>query len=157
MNPSRKPVIALEVPPRPRGSAYPQPFAARVAGREKTVLGDLFGLTNFGVNLTTLEPGAMSALRHWHGRQDEFIYVLSGTPTLVMDSGETLLYPGMCVGFKAGVPDAHHLVNQSATEVSYLEIGDRSTGDSVTYPDDDLQAVLDGGKWRFQHKDGSPY
>ena len=158
MTSPRKAISALELPPRARRTVYPEAFASRVAGRDKRVLGDYFGLTNFGVNLTTLEPGAASALRHWHGRQDEFIYVLVGTPTLIMESGETVLSPGMCIGFKAGEPDGHHLVNRSATDVLYLEVGDRSAGDSVTYPDDDIQAVLtDAGKWQFRHKDGLPY
>jgi uncharacterized cupin superfamily protein len=129
-----------------------------MAGREKRPLGDLFGLTHFGVNLTRLAPGAASALRHAHTRQDEFVYILEGEPTLVTDAGETVLRPGMCAGFKAGSGDAHCLVNRSERDVVYLEIGDRSDGDAVTYPDDDLAAVLGpDGKWRFVHKDGTPY
>lgn len=152
------PLVATEVPPRAKRSNYPEPFASRVAGRHKQALGDAFGLTNFGVNRTTLKPGAMSALRHWHTRQDEFIYVLSGRPTLVMNSGETMLEPGMCMGFKAGDDDGHHLVNRTSVDVVYLEVGDRIAGDSGVYPDDDLQAVMGAdGKWLFQHKDGSPY
>lgn len=151
-------VDAASAPPRTKPSNYPEPFAARMAGRLKRPLGDLFGLTNFGVNLTTLAPGAVSALRHGHSRQDEFIYVLSGEPTLVTDAGETPLKPGMCAGFKAGSDDAHHLLNRTAREVTYLEIGDRSSGDQGHYPDDDIQAALDGdGKWVFRHKDGRPY
>ena len=153
-----KPLIAAEVPPRTSPSLYPEPFASRVAGRQRQALGDAFGLNNFGVNRTTLKPGAISALRHWHTVQDEFIYVLSGYPTLVTDAGETRLQPGMCVGFKAGEPDGHQLVNRSEEDVVYLEIGDRLPGDSGSYPDDDLQAVMGGdGKWRFLHKDGSAY
>ena len=152
------PVVASEVPPRAKASNYPEPFAARVAGRQKQVLGDVFGLKNFGVNRTTLKPGAMSALRHWHGVQDEFVYVLSGHPTLVTDGGETALRPGMCMGFKGGDPDGHHLVNRSAEDVVYLEIGDRLPGDSAEYPDDDLKAVVGADrKVQFRHKDGTPY
>ncbi len=150
-------VVAADVEPRKRPSHYPEPFASRVAGREKRPLGDLFGLKNFGVNLTRLAPGAISALRHAHTRQDEFIYVLQGTPVLVTDQGETPLTPGMCAGFPAGTGDAHHLVNLSTEEVVYLEVGDRTAGDGVFYPDDDLQAVMVDGKWQFRHKDGSPY
>jgi uncharacterized cupin superfamily protein len=129
-----------------------------MAGREKRPLGDLFGLTNFGVNLTRLVPGAVSALRHAHSRQDEFIYILQGEPTLVTNAGETQLRPGMCAGFKAGTGDAHHLANRTTTEVVYLEVGDRTAGDVGSYPDDDIQAVLGAdGKWQFVHKDGSPY
>ena len=151
-------VEAASAPLRARVTNYPEPFASRVAGREKRPLGDLFGLTNFGVNLTRLAPGAMSALRHAHTRQDEFVYVLEGEPTLVTDAGETMLRPGMCAGFKAGTGDAHHLVNRTDRDVVYLEIGDRSPGDGATYPDDDLQAVQDAeARWRFVHKDGTPY
>ncbi len=150
-------VVATQVSPRSKLSTYPEPFASRMAGREKRPLGDLFGLANFGVNLTKLLPGAGSALRHAHFKQDEFIYILRGHPVLITDAGETQLAPGMCAGFKAGTGNAHQLLNRSSEEVHYLEIGDRSAGDSVVYPDDDLQAVLVDGKWRFAHKDGSPY
>lgn len=127
-------------------------------GREKRQIGDLFGLSNFGVNLTRLSPGSCSALRHAHTHQDEFLYIISGNPLLVTDQGETLLSPGMCAGFIANSGNAHHLINCSNEEVLYLEIGDRSTGDSVIYPDDDLKATLGSdGKWQFFHKDGKPY
>ena len=142
----------------PKSSTYPPAFAARLAGREKRALGDPFGLKNFGVNLTRLPPGAQSALRHAHGRQDEFVYILEGTPTLLTDAGETMLAPGMCAGFPAGSGDAHCLVNRSAADVLFIEVGDRSAGDSVVYPDDDVQAILGAdGKWRYARKDGTPY
>lgn len=151
-------IAAAEAPPRARQSAYPEPFASRMTGREKRPLGDLFGLTHFGVNLTRLAPGAVSALRHAHSRQDEFIYVLEGHPILVTDAGENMLGPGMCAGFRAGTGDGHQLVNRTDRDVIYLEIGDRGAGDTVSYPDDDIQAVLgDDGKWRFARKDGHPY
>lgn len=150
-------VIATEVAPRAKPSNYPEPFASQMAGRVKRQLGDVFGLCNFGVNLTRLAPGSISALRHSHSRQDEFIYVLEGTPILVTESGETLLRPGMCAGFKAGEGGGHQLANRSNDVVLYLEIGDRSAGDSVFYPDDDIEAHLEGGAWRFRHKDGRPY
>lgn len=153
-----RPVVASEVPPRAKPSNYPEPFASRVSGRQKQALGDVFGLENFGVNRTTLKPGAMSALRHWHTRQDEFIYILSGQPTLVTNAGETVLEPGVCMGFKASHSDGHHLVNRGSVDAVYLEVGDRTAGDGGVYPDDDLQAVLgEDGKWCFQRKDGSPY
>ena len=155
---SPKAIRAREAPARTRPSDYPEPFASRMSGREKRPLGELFGLQNFGVNLTRLKPGAVSALRHAHSRQDEFVYVLEGRPVLITDAGETLLEPGMCAGFRAGTGDGHHLVNRSTQDVVYLEVGDRSAGDQGTYPDDDLKAELgpDGG-WRFTHKDGTPY
>lgn len=159
MKPPRHPVAvdAAEIAPRTRQSNYPEPFASRMTGRTKRALGDVFGLSSFGVNLTRLAPGAMSALRHAHTVQDEFVYILEGTPTLVTDAGETLLQPGWCAGFKGGSGDGHQLVNRSSADVLYLEAGDRLPGDAANYPDDDLQAVMRGGTWRFLHKDGSPY
>ena len=128
-----------------------------MAGREKRVLGDLFGLANFGVNLTRLAPDASSALRHAHAKQDEFIYVLEGRPTLHTDEGRRTLAPGMCAGFKAGTGNGHRLINETSEVVVYLEVGDRSAGDTVVYPDDDLKATLVDGQWRFCHKDDTPY
>lgn len=150
-------VAAAAVAPRSRPFVYPEPFATRMAGREKRVLGDLFGLSNFGVNLTRLASGAQSALMHRHSQQDEFIYILEGAPTLVSESGEVALCPGMCAGFPAdGL--AHHLVNRTDTDAVYLEIGDRTAGDSADYPLDDLEARLGlDGRWQFFHKDGRPY
>jgi len=154
------PLIALraeDAPPRTKPSNYPEPFASMMAGRLKRTLGDLFGLSNFGVNLTHLAPNAVSALRHAHTKQDEFIYVLQGRPVLITDEGRTQLAPGMCAGFKAGTGNGHALVNESSEEVVYLEVGDRTPGDAATYPDDDLQATLVEGSWKFAHKDGTPY
>lgn len=151
-------VVAAQVPPRAVASAYPEPFAARMAGREKRALGDVFGLRNFGVNLTRLAPGAVSALRHGHSRQDEFLYILAGQAVLISNAGETLLAPGMCAGCPAGSGDAYQLANRGSDDVLYLEIGDRSPGDVVSYPDDDLQAVMgDDGRWHFARKDGRAY
>lgn len=150
-------LVAAEAAPRNRPSLYPEPFASRMSGRTKRALGDLFGLHNFGVNLTRLEPGAVSALRHAHSRQDEFIYVLEGQPALHTDEGLARLSPGMCAGFAAGSGNAHRLVNDTTTPVVYLEIGDRSSGDQACYPDDDLKADLIDGQWTFSRKDGSAY
>ena len=150
-------VTAAEVPARSKPSVYPEPFASRMAGREKRQLGDQFGLTNFGVNLTRLAPNAVSALRHAHTKQDEFVYILQGRPTLHTNGGRTLLSPGMCAGFKAGTGNGHCLINETAEEVVYLEVGDRTPGDEGSYPDDDLKALFVEGKWKFVHKDGSPY
>lgn len=150
-------IVAADAPPRSKRSLYPAPFDARMAGREKRVLGDLFALTNFGVNLTCLVPGAGSALRHAHTRQDEFVYILQGNPILITDAGETQLAAGMRAGFKAGTGNAHQLLNRSDEEVIYLEVGDRTEGDEVSYPDDDLKAVRVGQAWQFLHKNGRPY
>ncbi|HKE11184.1 MAG TPA: cupin domain-containing protein [Myxococcota bacterium] len=150
-------IPAKNAPPRARQTNYPEPFASRMAGREKRPLGDLFALQNFGVNLTRLSPGARSALHHRHSLQDEFIYVLEGEPSLVCDGQASVLRPGMCAGFPANGP-AHHLENRSGGDVLYLEVGDRRPGDEVTYPVDDLRAVLGAdGRWRFVHKDGTGY
>ena len=150
-------VTAAEVPARSKPSVYPEPFASRMAGREKRQLGDQFGLTNFGVNLTRLAPNAVSALRHAHTKQDEFVYILQGRPTLHTNGGRTLLSPGMCAGFKAGTGNGHCLINETAEEVVYLEVGDRTPGDEGSYPDDDLKTLFVEGKWKFVHRDGSPY
>ena len=159
MTESPKPVavLAADVAPRIKPSNYPEPFYSLVLGREKRQLGDIFGLANFGVNLTRLKPGAISALRNYHSVQDEFVYILSGTPTLVTDAGDTPLSPGMCAGFRAGVADGHMLVNRTDEDVVYIEVGDRLPGDSGDYPDDDLKAQMIDGRWHFVHKDGSPY
>ena len=149
--------LALAAPLRTTPSNYPEEFAKRMQGREKRPLGSLFGIENFGVNLTSLVPGAISALRHGHSRQEEFIYVLQGTPTLRTDEGDTPLAPGMCAGFAADTGNGHQLLNLSQEIAFYLEVGDRSTGDEVHYPDDDLQAISLDGRWQFTHKDGRPY
>lgn len=143
--------------PRQRQSIYPEPFASRMVGRTKRPLGDLFGLQNFGVLLSTLAPGAASALRHAHSVQDEFIFVVQGTLVLHTDEGETLLTPGMCAGFRAGTGNGHRLINRSEQPASYLEMGDRTAGEVVDYPDEDLIAKQTDNGWVFFHKDGTPY
>jgi uncharacterized cupin superfamily protein len=150
-------VEARTAPPRAKPSNYPEPFFSRMAKREKRSLGDLFGLKNFGVNLTKLFPGGESALLHRHSKQDEFVYILEGEPTLVTETGEIKLRPGMCAGFPAlGV--AHQLVNRTDKDVIYLEVGDRAPGDEGVYPNDDIKAALGAdGRWIFAHKDGRPY
>lgn len=150
-------IRAADAPRRSKPSTYPEPFFSRMAGREKHPLGDLFGLRNFGVNLTRLRPGGESALLHRHSKQDEFVYILEGEPVLVTDTAEVQLSPGMCAGFPAqGI--AHQLVNRTDRNVVYLEIGDRTPGDEGSYPRDDLRATQDaGGRWVYTHKDGRPY
>lgn len=150
-------IVAAEAALRTKPSNYPEPFYSRMAGREKRPLGDLFGLKNFGVNLTRLAPGAESALLHRHSRQDEFVYIVEGEAVLVTDRGEVVLKPGMCAGFPAAGL-AHQLINRSEADVVYLEIGDRTPGDEGSYPKDDIRAALAAdGQWIFTHKDGSPY
>jgi uncharacterized cupin superfamily protein len=138
------------------GSSYPEPFASQVGARRKRALGDALGLTNYGVNLVELAPGALSSMRHWHSRQDEFVYVLEGELTLITDAGEQILSAGMAAGYPAGSGDAHQMVNRSDALARYLEVGDRIAGDAVVYPDIDL-ALADNDTDNFTHKDGTPY
>lgn len=150
-------ILASDAPLRTKPSNYPEPFASRMLGRTKCPLGDLFGLTNFGVNLTRLAPMAVSALRHTHTKQDEFIFVLQGHPVLHTDEGRMQLSPGMCAGFKAATGNGHRLINETAEDVVYIEVGDRTPGDEASYPDDDLKARMLDSTWRFVHKDGTAY
>ena len=157
MTETKAPLAAVDVAPRTKPSNYPEPFASRMAKREKRQLGDHFGLTMFGVNLTRIMPGGETALMHIHTKQEEFIYVVEGSPMLVTGQGETQMAPGMCVGFPPN-GQAHHLVNRTDKDVMILEVGDRPSGDEGSYPNDDIQAVMGAdGQWQFTHKDGSPY
>ena len=143
--------------PESTGSNYPQQFKYAVAGRVKKRLGDAARLQNFGVNLVRLAPGSCSTLRHWHTCQDEFIYVLEGEVTLITNLGEQVLKSGMAAGFPAGDADGHHLINHTDSDVVYLEIGDRTSGDSANYPDDNLIAKSGDNGWIFTRKDGEIY
>lgn len=155
---NQTPISAEAIPEQEKKTIYPPPYASVVEGRTKRKLGEFFGLTNFGVNLTQLSPGASSALLHHHSKQDEFIYILQGTPTLVLGKREFVLSPGDCFGFKAGTGEAHQLANRSAELVVYVEMGDCSEGDEVEYPNDDLKATQSqNGAWILTHKDGRPY
>lgn len=148
---------ALDLPAR-TSSLYPEPFRSRVLPREKRALGDAFGLTGFGVNLTVLHPGAESSMRHWHTHEDELVYILDGEVVLVTDQGEQILGPGMVAGFRAGDANAHQLVNRSDRAATYLEIGGRDPRDAASYPDVDLAARQNAdGRWIFLHKDGTSY
>lgn len=138
------------------GSRYPPPYHEPCSARERRRLGDVAGLTSFGVNLTRLAPGTWSSQRHWHSAEDEFIYVLEGEVVLITDSGEETLCAGDCAGFKAGNADAHHLQNRSSRDVLVLEVGTRRPGeDAVIYPDIDL--IVPRGQDSFAHKNGEPY
>ncbi|MGQ0675694.1 MAG: cupin domain-containing protein [Rhodospirillales bacterium] len=143
--------------PEQRGTSYPSPYREKVAGRVKRKLGDAAGLTQFGVNLVTLPPGAYSSMRHWHKNEDEFVYVLSGELTLVTDAGEQILAAGDACGFPAGKADGHHMINRSKAPAAYLEVGTRVKTDRVDYPDIDMRGVNDGAGWKFVRKDGRPY
>ena len=152
------PKIDLANVPIRATSNYPQEFLHVVAGREKRALGNAAGLNQFGVNLTTLKPGAASSLRHWHVQEDEFVYVVEGEVTLIEQDGETIMKAGDAAGFKAGVANGHQLVNRSARDVTYLEMGTRSKGEIAHYPDVDLALSYDAaGKPRYTRKSGEPY
>ena len=151
------PAINPATVPAVTGSRYPEPFRSRVATRRKQRLGDALGLKNYGVNLTTIPPGAVSALRHWHSHEDEFIYMVSGELTLVTNDGEQRLTPGMCAGFPAAKADGHCLANRTQRDAVYLEVGDRRPEDAVTYPDDDIAGQATPQGRRFTHKDGTSY
>ena len=139
------------------GSDYPAPFDEPCARRERRALGNPFGLSQFGVNLMTLPPGAWSSQRHWHEQEDEFVYVLEGEVTLITDAGERRLTPGMAAGFPAGNRDGHHLVNRSDRPAQVLEVGSRAEREFADYPDIDMTVEIAGGAARFQHRNGDPY
>jgi uncharacterized cupin superfamily protein len=133
------PKIDISSLPIEAGSSYPEPFKRVVVGRSRKRLGVAAGLDQFGVNLTTLKPGAASALRHWHEKEDELVYILAGEVVLIEDGGENVLKAGDAAGFKANVPNGHHLVNKSSRDAVYLEIGTRSKHERAEYPDVDLR------------------
>ena len=141
------------------GSSYPKPFDEPCRGRRARRLGEAAGLTQFGVNLVTLEPGAWSSQRHWHALEDEFVQVLSGELVLIEDGGETLLKAGDSVGFKAGDRNGHHLVNRSDAPASFLVVGSRNEDDHGEYPDIDMRFArrYTGQTSAYSHKDGTPY
>ncbi len=141
------------------GTGYPHPFNRAVEGRSRMRIGDAGGLTQYGVNLCTLKPGAASAHRHWHQNEDEFVILLAGEAVLIEDTGETLLKAGDAAAFPAGVANGHHQVNRSGAEAVFLEVGSRAEFETVEYTDPaiDMKAVKDEAGWRFIHKDGRPW
>lgn len=144
--------------PESNATSYPEPFRAINQQRWTRRLGDHAGLRNFGVNLTRIVPGGQSSCRHAHTRQDEFIYVLRGTVTLETNAGTEILSAGMCAGFPAGTGNAHRFVNHTEEDVLLLVVGDRSAGDEVSSPDVDMHGSMGpDGRFRFTHKDGTPY
>ena len=161
MTSSKKRADELIVDPRAvspdSGSPYPPPYHEEVVGRHRHRLSPVIGLRNFGANLVRLEPGAASSARHWHSAQDEFVYVVTGTATLITDEGETELAEGMAVGFPAGNPNGHQLVNRSQQDVWYLEVGDRPRNENVTYPDIDMANAVVDGRPNFTRKDGTSF
>jgi uncharacterized cupin superfamily protein len=151
------PKIDIGSLPVDTGTGYPPPYDRVVLGRERKRLGNAAGLDQFGVNLTTLKPGAASALRHWHEREDEFVYILEGELALIENECETVLKAGDAAGFRAGTLNGHHLVNRSDRPAVYLEVGTRSKHERVEYPDVDLLVVRDDSGVRYTRKNGEPH
>jgi uncharacterized cupin superfamily protein len=145
-----------EVPIRSH-TYYPAPFDAAVKGRSWQALGEAAGLTQFGVNLARLKPGAASSQRHWHENEDEFLIVLEGELVLIEDEGETVLRPGDAAGFKAGVPNGHHLINRSDRDGVFLVVGTRAPTERGHYPDIDLVFEKTAAGSRFTNKGGKPF
>jgi uncharacterized cupin superfamily protein len=151
------PKIDISKIPADASTLYPQQFRSVVDGREKWKLGNAVGLTQFGVNLTRIKPGAASALRHWHQHEDEFIYMIEGELVLVENEGETVLRPGDAAGFKAGVDNGHCLVNRTSRDALYLEVGTRATRERVDYPDVDCVLERSGTTVTYMRRSGEPY
>ena len=151
------PKIDIDKIPLDTRTGYPPPLNRIVEGRIRKRLGNAVGLDQFGVNLTTLKPGAASALRHWHEKEDELVYILEGEVVLIEDESETVLKPGDAAGFKANTPNGHHLVNRSQRDAVFLEVGTRSKIEKACYPDVDLVAVRDEAGMRYTRKNGEPH
>lgn len=151
------PKLDLSQVPVKTGSVYPEPYASMMKGRSSLRLGDAGGLTQFGVNLVTLEPGAMSSLRHWHLAEDEFVMVTEGECVMVQDEGETVMRPGDCAAFPAGSANGHHFLNRSDRVAKFLVIGSKAKREVATYSDMDLMVEMEAGKARFTYKDGTDW
>ena len=149
--------LDLSKVPVKTSSIYPSPYAEMMAGRSSLRLGDAGGLTQFGVNLVILQPGAVSSLRHWHLVEDEFVMVTQGECVLVQDAGETLMVAGDCVAFPANVPDGHHFINRSGAVARFLVVGSKSKREVATYSDVDLVLTVEGGQASYTYKDGSSW
>lgn len=149
------PKIDMKTAPEKKGSGYPAPFDVPCMERARKRLGDAGGLTQFGVNLLTLPPGAWSSQRHWHAEEDEFVYILSGEVVLRSDAGEEILRAGDCAAFPRNDGNGHHLMNKSGAPAVLLEVGTRAQTEFVRYPDIDL--VIDSKVGAFTHRDGTPY
>ena len=158
MPPLQLPAFDPKDLPESNATSYPAPFREANMTRWNRRLGPVAGLRNFGVNLTRIVPGGQSAARHAHSAQDEFVWVLEGEVVLESDGGAQMLAAGHCAGFPAGTGDAHRFVNHSDRDAVLLVVGDRTAGDTVAYPDIDLDGRLDAeGRFHFTHKDGTPY
>ncbi len=149
--------IALATAPVRTGSVYPEPYAAMMAGRSSLRLGEAAGLTQFGVNLVSLQPGARSSLRHWHMAEDEFVMVVSGALIMEQDEGDYPMAPGDCAGWRAGDRNGHSFRNDSGEVASFLVVGSKAPREVATYCDVDLRLELEGGKARFTYRDGTDW
>ncbi|HEY9110441.1 MAG TPA: cupin domain-containing protein [Rhodanobacteraceae bacterium] len=151
------PTLDIDSVPRHTGCGYPPPFNRPCLERVRQRLGDAGGLSDFGVNLLELQPGAWSSQRHWHSAEDEFVWVLEGEVTLVDNAGEHVLRAGKCAAFRKGDRNGHHLVNRSGAVVRCLEVGSRRPDeDDCDYPDIDLH-IGPGRDAGYIHKDGTPF
>ena len=151
------PVIDPAKVPVKTGSIYPEPYASMMKGRSSLRLGDAGGLTQFGANLVSLEPGALSSLRHWHQNEDEFVMVTEGECTLIQDAGETVMRAGDCAAFPANTPNGHHFINRSGSVAQFLVVGTKAPREVATYSDIDLKVEIDGTTARFTYKDGTDW
>ena len=151
------PVIDPATVPVKTGSIYPEPYASMMQGRSSLRLGDAGGLTQFGANLVSLEPGALSSLRHWHQHEDEFVMVTEGECVLVEDGGETVMRAGDCAAFPANTPNGHHFINRSDRVARFLVVGTKAPREKATYSDVDLRVEMEAGRARFTYRDGSDW
>jgi uncharacterized cupin superfamily protein len=151
------PIIDQSRCPKKTGSIYPEPYASMMKGRTSLRLGEAGGLTQYGVNLVSLDPGALSSLRHWHRNEDEFVMVTEGECTLIDDMGEHIMRPGDCAAFPANDGNGHHLVNRTDRIAKFLVVGTKAPREVGTYSDVDLRVEMEGGKARFTYKDGSDW
>ena len=151
------PKLDLARVPVKTGSIYPEPYAAMMAGRSSLRLGEAGGLTQFGVNLVTLHPGALSSLRHWHRAEDEFVMMTEGECVMVQDDGEVMMRPGDCAAFPANDGNGHHFINRSDRVARFVVIGSKAAHEIATYSDHDLMVEITPGTARFTYKDGSAF
>jgi uncharacterized cupin superfamily protein len=151
------PKIDLSTVPETSGSGYPAPFRDLVIGRHSRPVGEAGGLTQFGVKLVRLEPGAASSQRHWHEAEDEFVYMLEGELVLIESNGETAMAPGDAAAFPAGVANGHHLINRTSRDATFLVVGTRASRERCHYPDIDLMFVADDVGERYTNRSGDAY
>ena len=147
------PKLDLESIEQTNRTGYPAPFDKDVSGRWYRRLAPAGGLTQFGVSHVTLKPGALSSQRHWHDGEDEFLVMLSGEAVLVEDQSRTVLGPGDCAAFPAGIKNGHHLRNESDNDCVFVVVGGNAGGGGG-YSDIDMLFTDDN---RYVHKDGREY